>query len=108
MKAIRKFQLCKQITEHENIVKLIGELDLSAATYLTGELAPLVKEAERTLTLDLKDITYIDSTGIGIFVSVLKARTAMNADFRLINTPASVRRIFDMTGVSRFLADNPQ
>lgn len=108
MKALRKFQLHNQSTEKENILHLSGELDLSAAIYLTTELEPLVKEADRTLTLDLRDVTYIDSTGIGIFVSILKVRTAMNAPFQLVHTPASIQRLFDLTGVARFFAGNPQ
>lgn len=108
MKALRKFQLHKQPTEKENILHLRGELDLSAAIYLTAELEPFVKEADRTLTLDLRDVTYIDSTGIGIFVSILKVRTAMNAPFRLVHTPASIQRLFTVTGVDRFFADNQE
>ncbi|WP_409340689.1 STAS domain-containing protein [Paenibacillus sp. MBLB4367] len=107
MSAMHKFRLHKQSTENENVVHLSGELDLSAATYLTTELDPLVKERDRTLILNLSEVTYIDSTGIGIFVSILKARTAMNASFRLAYTPAPIQRLLDLTGVSRFFAGNP-
>jgi anti-sigma B factor antagonist len=45
----------------------------------------------------------VDSTGIGILVSVLKARHANNAPFAVEAIPPNIRKLFDMTGITPFL-----
>jgi anti-sigma B factor antagonist len=102
---IRKFTLYKQSNGEENIIYLSGELDLSAASELAAVLDSVVSLGDQSLTLDLKELRYIDSTGIGLIVSVLKVRTAMGASFRIQHIPARIQRLFEITGVARYLVD---
>ncbi|TXK74800.1 STAS domain-containing protein [Paenibacillus sp. N3.4] len=106
MNAIRKFNVYKQSNGHENIIYLSGELDLSAAPELAAVLDQVVHQKDKSLTLDLKELRYMDSTGIGMFVSVLKVRSVMHADFHIHHVPAKIQRLFDLTGISRYLANN--
>src|SRR4051794_4157814 len=46
--------------------KLSGELDMASAPALSDALGPIVDECRR-LTLDLEDLTFIDSSGIRAF-----------------------------------------
>lgn len=102
---IRKFTVYKQTNGKENIIYLSGELDLSAASELAAVLDAVVTQGDQQLTLDLKELRYIDSTGIGMFVSVLKVRAAMGASFRIQHTPARIQRLFEITGVARYFAN---
>ncbi|WP_235549760.1 STAS domain-containing protein [Paenibacillus sp. Soil766] len=106
MNAIRKFMVYKQSNGKENRIYLSGELDLSAASSLANVLDSVVRKAEETLILDLKELKYIDSTGIGLIVSAIKVRAAMQAVFQIDHIPAKVRRLFDITGVSNYLHNN--
>lgn len=102
---IRKFTVYKQSNGEENIIYLSGELDLSAASELAAVLDTVVSQGDQNLTLDLKELRYIDSTGIGLIVSVLKVRAAMGATFRIQHIPARIQRLFEITGVARYLVD---
>jgi anti-sigma B factor antagonist len=104
--AIRKFMFYKQSDGKENRIYLSGELDLSAASSLANVLDSVVRKEEETLILDLKELKYIDSTGIGLIVSAIKVRAAMQAAFQIDHIPAKVRRLFDITGVSSYLHHN--
>ncbi|CAN7184241.1 STAS domain-containing protein [Paenibacillus sp. LjRoot153] len=106
MNAIRKFMFYKQSDGKENRIYLSGELDLSAASSLASVLDSVVWKAEETLILDLKELKYIDSTGIGLIVSAIKVRAATHAAFQIDHIPAKVRRLFDITGVSSYLHNN--
>ena len=105
---INKFQIDKQETETEYLFIISGELDLSVATQLRAALEPVVNEPEKTLILDLKNLKYIDSTGIGIIISVLKIRDELNAKFFVREIPASIKRLLDLTGVSGFLKEGTE
>ncbi|WP_127588569.1 STAS domain-containing protein [Paenibacillus koleovorans] len=104
--ANKTFRITKQTTDSATIVLLGGELDLSAATDLAEELQPLLAQRERSLILNMRELSYIDSTGIGILVSVLKARGAANAPFAVEDVPPRIQRLFDLTGITKHLASS--
>ncbi|MDR6554309.1 STAS domain-containing protein [Paenibacillus qinlingensis] len=106
MNAIRKFFVYKHSNGNENTIYLSGELDLSAAPELAVVLDSVVNKYDEALTLDLKELRYIDSTGIGMFVSVLKIRAAMQAPLRIHHVPAKIQRLFELTGIARYLENS--
>ncbi|MEK8130924.1 STAS domain-containing protein [Paenibacillus filicis] len=94
-------------TEQAVIVHLQGELDLSKVSELRSALDPFIADTTRSLILNLKDLQYIDSTGIGVIVSVLKARDVLKASFTVQDIPPKIKRIFDLTGITPFLQQGP-
>ncbi len=68
------FQLDKHTTAETNILYLKGELGLAKASEFTSTIDPFVADTNRKLILDLKELQYLDSTGIGIILTVLKKR----------------------------------
>jgi anti-sigma B factor antagonist len=103
LNALKTFRATKRSTPTENIVSLSGELDLSVATELVEDLQPWINQQERALILDLQALQYIDSTGIGIIVSILKSRAAMKAPFVVRHIPPKIKRLFDLTGITKYL-----
>lgn len=99
------FQISRQDNEKVYIFRLSGELDLSVADQLRIELEPVVNKPDKMLVFDLEHLKYIDSTGIGIIVSVLKIREELKAKFFVRNIPAGIRRLLDLTGVSNYLSE---
>ncbi len=102
---MQKFNIDWQETKEEVVLHLNGELDLSAAPELRTALERIVNKADIILVLDLQRLKYIDSTGIGIIVSVLKIRDEINAPFLVRNIPPAIRKLFDLTGISGFLIE---
>lgn len=98
-----KFHLRTETTEGKCTVYVSGEFDLEVASQMRAAMAPLIELTDRELILNLKDLNYIDSTGIGILVSVLKARHANHASFSVEAIPPTIRKLFDMTGITPFL-----
>ena len=82
----------------------IGELDV--ATVSTLEHA--IDEAERSdpliVIVDLRGLTFIDGTGLGLLRRVDAARRAMGRGLALIQGGAPVRRLFELTGAENTLA----
>lgn len=105
---IEKFVIDQQENDKEYVVYLNGELDLSVAPQLRSALESVVNQVEKTLILNLKGLKYIDSTGIGIIISVLKIRDELNAPFTVREIPSSIKRLFDLTGISEFLKETKE
>lgn len=99
-----KFTLHTENREGQTIVFVGGEFDLEVATQMRAAMEPLIELSDRRLTLNLRDLKYIDSTGIGILISVVKARHIRNAPFDVEHVPTHIRKLFDMTGITPFLA----
>lgn len=102
----KKFNVETNQEGNQLTVFLQGELDLAAASEFRSFMEPLANDGEVSLILDLSKLTYIDSTGIGILISILKARSEMNAPLQVVHIPAQVQKLFDMIGISKFLASN--
>lgn len=99
-----KFQATTEIRENVCTVFLKGELDLSVASDFRLVMEPLVSDTEMNLVINLKELKYIDSTGIGILLSILKARQGMDVKFTVEEVPPQIQKLFDMTGISKFFA----
>ncbi|MFD4482692.1 STAS domain-containing protein [Streptomyces sp. NPDC058471] len=68
------------------LATLHGEIDLLTAPALNAQLAPLTNCAEPDVLVDLRQVTFIDGTGIAVLVIACNAATAHNGRLRLICT----------------------
>ncbi|MDR0270944.1 STAS domain-containing protein [Paenibacillus sp.] len=101
-----KFNVTTERNEESCTVYLNGELDLAVAGQLRLVMEPLVLDSDLDLIINMRNLKYIDSTGIGILLSILKARHGMKARFVVDEVPARIQKLFDMTGIAKFLTPN--
>ncbi|KJE26263.1 STAS domain-containing protein [Geobacillus thermoleovorans] len=96
----KRFYVVHEEQPDRHVVYIKGELDLAAAEQFQRAVEPLAGDASKPLVIRLAELTYIDSTGIGMFVALLKMRKKQGAPFMIENVPPKVQRLFDLTGVS--------
>ncbi|WP_347861576.1 STAS domain-containing protein [Salimicrobium sp. PL1-032A] len=93
----------KQPGEGHSLMTLEGEVDAFTAPKLKEELLPLT-EAENTLVeVDLGGVNYMDSTGLGTFISALKSTKEHGSRLRLIQMEDRVYRLFKITGLTEIM-----
>ena len=86
-----------------DIVEVSGELEMHAAHELRTELQRVCAVEKPRVLIDLSQVSFIDSTGIGVLVGGLKrAREASGALVLVCPTPR-LRRIFEITGLLQAL-----
>jgi anti-sigma B factor antagonist len=85
----------------EAVVRAAGELDVNTAPELREQLARLVSEGTRQIVVDLTDVSFVDSTALSVLVSALKRLRQADGDLQLASPNASVRRVFEITGLTR-------
>jgi anti-sigma B factor antagonist len=86
------------------VVAPTGELDLSGAAILEGELERLTAEPELgTVVLDLRGLEFMDSSGLRLVVLAdMRAREA-GRRFALIRGDDTVHRVFEITRMAERL-----
>ncbi|MNO65858.1 Anti-sigma-B factor antagonist [compost metagenome] len=99
-----KFTVTSHLEDGICTVALGGELDLSVAPELRQVMEPLAIDETIDLVINLKELKYIDSTGIGILLSILKTRHGMDSSFLVEEVPDQIQKLFDMTGIAKFFA----
>ena len=88
--------------QEELIVAVIGELDFGTAPRLDDELVGLMASAKE-VHLRLDAVTFFDAAGAGALVRAARVCRARNARLILEDPSPSVRRILEITCLSRVL-----
>ena len=88
------------INRHDDktIVVFAGRLDTPSSQEVSNALEPVVADAKGTIILDCKDLEYISSSGLRIFLTVRKAAAAQGGTVIVKGMNSSIRSIFMMTG----------
>jgi anti-sigma B factor antagonist len=81
------------------VVTLTGELDLATATRLERELDGLTAD---DLVLDMRGVTYLDSTGVSLLLRRDAAARTLGRRLKVI-AGAATKHVFAITQVDRLL-----
>jgi anti-anti-sigma factor len=100
-------QFSAQVNSRNGVasISLRGELDTATVPDLEGHLAPFEGNGVTAIMLDLRELTFIDSTGLH---AILRARDRATTDGHrliLVGARPSARRLFELTG-TEFLLDD--
>ncbi|MEO7131237.1 MAG: STAS domain-containing protein [Dermatophilaceae bacterium] len=90
-------------TEHgdRTIVRMGGEIDVYTASLVRESLEDQLGQGRIHLILDLSDVTFLDSTGLGVLVGRLKRARALGGSLRLVASDERVLRVFAITGLDK-------
>ena len=75
-----------------------GRLDTPAAVKAQQEIIPLLENADKAITLDCKDLEYISSSGLRLFLTIRKEVSAKGGSIYIENINEDIRKVFMMTG----------
>ena len=75
-----------------------GELDMGTVEQIREQLENATASGARRVVLDLRGVTFLDSTGLHLVLEADAASRAQGWEFGLIGGPAGVQRVFDLTG----------
>lgn len=79
--------------------KVIGEIDIYTAPKLKEHLSNLKQAEGMEVVLDLSEVNYMDSTGLGVFVGFYKEIQANNGNMVITGLNQRLYRLFEITGL---------
>lgn len=88
---------------------LKGELDISSAGRVEEQLGKLQDGGLDLFVLDLRELEFMDSTGLRLIVRADEAARDQGTRFVIVRGPEPVQRVFEIVGLDSRLdmADEP-
>lgn len=93
-------------TEHDGdamIYKLRGSLDLATAPSLRAALLEAANEGKHDIIVDLSQLEFLDSTGLGALIGAQRRALEYNGCLRLIVSDGPIQRLLTITGLMKVL-----
>ena len=82
-------------------IYLTGEVDIYTSQGLKERLYNLVDSMQADMRIDCRELNYIDSTGLGIFVGALKRAKQYGRKIYVSNLKESIKKLFIITGLDK-------
>lgn len=82
----------------ETVIRCIGKLTYTSAEQLRSAVRPLFPETKRVV-LDLKEMTYLDSFGLGVLVGAYLSAGRQDCQLRLIHANEQAQQIIRITNL---------
>ena len=83
------------------MVHVGGEIDVYTAPALRERLDEEIERGEHDLVVDLSEVTFMDSTGLGVLVGRLKLIRVHEGAMRLVCDHERVLKVFTITGLDK-------
>ncbi|HEY1828709.1 MAG TPA: STAS domain-containing protein [Acidimicrobiales bacterium] len=83
------------------VVAVAGEIDVATAPQLRDCLHRVITDGHATIVLDLLDVTFLDSTALGVLVGALKRCRELGGELRVVVTDPRIMKIFEITGLTK-------
>jgi anti-anti-sigma factor len=93
--------------EHELVVRVGGELDLTNCAQLLDAVRAEAGPDVTRIVLDVPDLTFCDSAGLGALVRLHKDLLGAGGGLTVRSPTAPVRRLLEITGLSTVFTVQP-
>ena len=82
-------------------IKPIGEVDIYTSPELKNQIFALIEERSSDIIIDGESLEYIDSTGLGVLMSIYKKMQENSLNLKIINLKPNIYKLFDITGLNK-------
>lgn len=83
------------------VLGVAGEIDLFSAPQLKDQIAELIGEQGGRLLVNLENVSFMDSTGLGVLLGALKRLKERDGSLALVCPPGPVHRVLTLTGLHK-------
>ena len=92
-----------EFNEEKNIWVIVpeGEIDIYTSPKLKDTLTRMLKDKEADILIDSKKLDYVDSTGLGALISILKKVKEQDNMIYMENVKPNIRKLFDITNLDK-------
>ena len=99
-----EFHIEQTLSRHGTVVLTVsGDLDLYVAGELKERLGMAADQRVSMLVVDLSDVTFVDSMGLGVLLGGMKRLHAARGQLHLVVSRPELRRVLEITRMDRIL-----
>lgn len=81
----------------ELVLKLAGDLDVYSEEEFRDFIEDKLTNLDSDLVIDIKDLDYLDSTGLGMFMKIYKLNQEKGKKVRVVNPKENILKLFKIT-----------
>ena len=85
------------------VIAVSGEVDLATSPALDAAIIDAIESGTSALAIDLTDVSFMDSSGLGVIVRGLKRCREADKDLDLVITNDRVLKVFGITGLDQVI-----
>lgn len=85
-------------------LSLIGDLDIASVDLFKSKIENIVDNVN-SIVIDLAKLEFIDSTGVGSLIQVIRKLSEKNIDVKVINISSEVFEVLDLLGIPELLGE---
>lgn len=89
------------------VIEVKGEIDVYTAPVLREELTSLIDSEHTTIVVDLTQVSFMDSTGLGVLVGALKKVRTLGGDLALVIDQEKILKVFRITALTQVFTIHP-
>lgn len=98
---LMELQITKERLDGSCVIGVSGEIDVYTSPRLKQEITEAINEGCKDIIIDLEQIGFIDSFGLGVLVSALRKVRESDGTLRLVCTKDGILKIFRITGLDK-------
>lgn len=83
------------------IVALSGDIDTYTCAKLREAIVDLINEGDLRVVINMSNVNYIDSSGLGTLVGGLRRVNEKNGELAISSATPQLLKVFNITGLSR-------
>lgn len=83
------------------ILAIEGEVDVYTSPQLKQDIIQYAEQGVKHLIINLAQVEYLDSTGLGVLIGGLKRMRENNGNMALVGPGMRISRIFEITGLDK-------
>jgi anti-sigma B factor antagonist len=87
--------------DNKTVLEVAGEVDVYTAPKLREKLVELVNDGNHHIVVDMTQVDFLDSTGLGVLVGGLKRVLSHDGSLSLVCDQERILKIFRITGLTK-------
>lgn len=95
---MKNFKINHKQVNSFDVLELSGELDAHTASQLENSLKNLIDQEKNQIIINCKNLDYIASAGLGVFMAYIEDVRTLGGDIKLTNMNSNVYNVFDLLG----------
>lgn len=100
-------QVSSSVVDNRPVVTVSGDVDLRTSPRLRSVLLEAAQKTSGTLLIDLSDVNYMDSSGVGTMVYVKREVERGGRRLVLVGLQPRVRSVLEITHLDKFFTIAP-